>query len=678
MSRVEDREAIVSETKPRAPILRSSWSGVFLSVYAAVLLVAATQFSWWRMESTAPQYGQRILTIDVTPVTVLGDLKELDVLGHYVGMRSIGSFAPFERSAALYGVGIAVLFALSLPFWRWRWARALAALGVVAVPIGFMLDLWAWQRFAVTHLDPHAPLNMIANRVDSRLFGDYAIAQFKVHATFQTGFWLVVVAAALALAFVVGEWRGAQRSQAKIAAASVAIAMVLALFAPRAANAATLEVGGGARFESITDAILAASSGDEIVVRAGVYHEHLTVDRSLAIRGLPGAIVDGDRWGTIVLVTKGPTSISGLTLRRGGDGLLEEDAGIKVKSVADAIIENNRVEDTLFGILVVFSPNVHVVGNHVVGLDLPIARRGDGIRVQASDGGHVEDNVVERSRDLAIWQSNGVYARGNVVRTSRYGLHYMYCDDSTFEDNVFEDDQVGAAIMYSRRLTLRRNRFARARGPSAHGLLIKVADDLLVERNAFVDDTRGIFLEDTPSSIHSRVLFRFNVIAGNDVGISLAPSVAGVVFTENAFVANRVAAEARGRVRGDQNAWTLDGRGNYWSDYIGFDADGDGIGDTPYRAEYFFESLGERWPAVGLLRFGPAADALDLAARAFPIMQPSSIVYDDRPLLKLPAGLPPASSGAPSSGLAVVGLTLVGASLFAVGRVRRGLAGSST
>ena len=666
-----------------SPRRRVSGSGVLLSIFSAALMVAAMWLPWWRMECRAPQLGQRVLWIDISPLTVTGDMKELDGLGHYVGMRVIESFAPFERSMAPFGIALVAALLLSLPLLPRRWLRLLPLLAAIAVPVGFAVDLYEWQRFAVTHLDPHAPLNMIANRVDARLLGSYAIAQFKVVASFQAGFWLAVVGTVMALGFGLGELRRdglirgrRARSETRsletrslAAAAAASVAAVLILFSPTA-RAATHEVGATAEHRSIGAAVAAANPGDEIVVHAGVYREHVVIDRALTLRGEVGAIVDGDGTGTIGLVEKGPTVVRGFTLRNGGDSLLGEDAGVKLKGAASCAIDGNEVLDTLFGILVMASPKTRVTGNHVLGMNLAISRRGDGIRLHASNDSIVDDNLIDRSRDLAIWQSSRVVARRNVVRHSRYGLHYMFCDDDLFEDNVFEDNQVGAAVMYSRRLTLRRNHFVRSRGPSAYGLLIKVGDDVLVENNWFVDNTRGVFLDDTPSSFYSKCVFRRNLVAGNDAGVSLSPSVSRVAFTENAFIANRVEVEVLGSVPADRNVWSVDGRGNYWSDYVGFDADGDGIGDTPYRVEHFIEHLGERWPAVGLLRFGPAAEALEMAARAFPVVKPATVVTDPHPLVRPPSAIGRPPEGEPRPWLVIGGVAALSCVGWMVRRAR--------
>jgi nitrous oxidase accessory protein len=362
--------------------------------------------------------------------------------------------------------------------------------------------------------------------------------------------------------------------------------------------------------------------------------------------------------------------VSGFTIRASGASLLEEDAGVKLLDTAGCTVSKNRVEDALFGILARSSGGARLIANRVLGKDLPIPRQGDGIRLQNAPDSVVEDNTLERSRDFAIWQSDRCVARRNVVRGGRYGLHYMYCDDNLFEDNVFEGNQTGGAIMYSRRVTLRGNRFEGSRGPSAYGLLIKVADDILAERNWFVDNSSGLFLEDTPSSLHSSCTIRENVIGGNDTGITLQPSVSRVVFAENVIVANRRSVQALGRRRGGVNQWSAAGRGNYWGDYAGFDADQDGIGDTPHRVEGFFEELAERWPAVGLLRMGPAVEALETAARAFPIVQPRPVLTDEHPLVRPPASLEPGAAVGNQPILAASGLFAVLGSLFVLARSR--------
>lgn len=643
-----------------------------LAFYAALLLAASMALPWWRMENRAPQYGKRVLVVDVSPLGVHGDVFEIDNLGHYVGIPKMESLARHERMLAPYAMSLTILCALALPFLAPGRVRLALALIVAAVPLGFAADLWYWQRHAVTNLDPNAALNMIADRIRSQVWGAYSVAQFQVLAKFESGFWLAVVAAANALGFVYAEARGARLPQAGKDRSLVpaGAALWLAAMGCGDARAATLEVGQEQRYATIAAAVTAAAPGDEILVRAGRYREHVTIGKPLVLRGEPGAVIDGGGRGTVVYVTQGPSAVRGLTIQGSGDSFLAEDAGIKLEHASDCAVEDNRIEDALFGVLVRTSPRARIAGNQVIGKDLPLPRRGDGIRLQDAPGSVVDGNTIRDSRDLAIWQSDRCAVRNNRVSGGRYGLHYMYCDDNVFEDNVFADNHTGGAIMYSRRLTLRRNRFTGSRGPSAHGLLIKVADDVVAEENWFTDNTIGVFLEDSPSSLRASCTIRNNVIGGNETGIGLQPSVTRVRFYGNAFLANRVQVDVYGRTRNSGNEWSHAGRGNYWSDYVGFDADGDGTGDTAYHVEQFFENLAERWPGASLLRMGPAAEALEMAARAFPIVQPETLVTDEHPLLAPPEALgrAPASSGRPA--LAGAGLLALGAAATALGRAR--------
>lgn len=394
----------------------------------------------------------------------------------------------------------------------------------------------------------------------------------------------------------------------------------------------TLEVGTGKQFKKIGEAIQAAKNGDHIRVHAGIYQERITLEKSLVLIGEPGAVIDGMGQESVIVIKAGSSEIRNLTIRNTGESQVSENSGIMVLHASNCVIAENQLEDVLFGIFVLSSPGIKLFSNHIQGKDLIPPRRGDGIRIYDSPDATIEQNIVEQSRDLAIWQSNHVVVRKNIVRTSRYGLHYMYCDDSLFEDNRFEDNQVGSAIMYSRRMTLRRNAFTGSRGVGGVGFFVKVGDDIIAENNRMTDNARGIFLEEAPQAFGAQCIIRKNLVAANDVGVSMQPSVERAVFTENAFVANRIQVEVLGGVIKPKD-FSLAQKGNYWSDYIGFDENADGIGDTPYQIEQFFETLAQQWPELGLLRMGPASEALEMASRAFPLGRPRVVAIDHHPLL---------------------------------------------
>jgi hypothetical protein len=181
---------------------RVSRGGLVLAIYAGLLLMASVFLPWWRMECRAPQYGARVLIVEVTPGATSGDTKEIDNLGHYVGMRSMNEFAKLERQLGPYLLFVAGLVAFAIPFLPRRWMRNAAIVAIVLVPVLFAVDLWAWQKYAAKNLDPTAALSLIQDRIQTRLVGKYSVAQFNVKATFQEGFWLSVIAGLNVLGFV--------------------------------------------------------------------------------------------------------------------------------------------------------------------------------------------------------------------------------------------------------------------------------------------------------------------------------------------------------------------------------------------------------------------------------------------------------------------------------------------
>jgi nitrous oxidase accessory protein len=316
--------------------------------------------------------------------------------------------------------------------------------------------------------------------------------------------------------------------------------------------------------------------------------------------------------------------------------------------------------DVLFGVFAVQADDCLIERSTVIGKDVPDVRRGDGIRLWYSSKCRIVGNRVERGRDVVIWYSSGTVVEDNVVRHGRYGLHYMYSDHNRFRGNLFEDNQVGAAIMNSRDIELVHNAFSFSNGPSAYGLLLKDADDVLIRDNRFVGNATGLFFDGAPQSRGARVDLQANLIARNDVALALDPRSQGVRIWENAFIGNHSEVTWRGTGATDGNLWAVGGRGNYWSDAVIYDRNGDGISDVPYRVESTYEVLADRYPQLAFFAGTPAADAIDLGARLFPMFAPRPKLTDPAPLTHPPLTDWLAGSRPRGGALTWAGLLLLG------------------
>ncbi len=417
--------------------------------------------------------------------------------------------------------------------------------------------------------------------------------------------------------------------------------------------------------EELATAVAAAQPGDTIEVTGGIYVGSLEIDKPLTLIGVDWPVLDGENEGTVLKITAPGVTLRGFVIKNSGDSLDQENSGLAIEA-ADTLIENNRFEGTLFGIYLRRAHNSTIRNNSISSKDLDVPRRGDAIRVWYSNDVTIEDNVITKGRDVVLWYSERMIVRNNEVSGGRYGLHFMYGDDAIIENNRLLDNSVGIYMMYSRRLRLFNNTIAGNRGPSGYGIGLKDMDDAIVRNNLFLDNRIGVHLDNSPREVDSVGLFEGNVFGYNDIGVNFLPSVRNNQFTNNSFIENE---EQVGFTSGgnlvESNVWTVNGRGNYWSDYAGYDVAGDGLGDIPYKSEKLFEEIVSRQPELRLFLYSPAVAAVDFAAKAFPLVRPRPKLEDTEPLMApdVPTDVPalpqPSRAGGLGSGLALLFLAAV-------------------
>lgn len=369
--------------------------------------------------------------------------------------------------------------------------------------------------------------------------------------------------------------------------------------------------------QSIAAVIEQAAPGDTVLVQRGFYPAHLVITKRLHLKGIGRPKLDGGNTGDVIRIKSPDVVIEGFIVSNSGNDLTAQNAGIYLEPGSDrAIIRDNTISYTLFGLWIEKSKDVQVSGNNITGMrDLASAQRGNGIQLYNSHGAKVVDNHISFTRDgIYVDLTNQALFRGNRLHHLRYGTHYMNSNDNVWEGNETYRNRGGLALMEVRHQTVRNNR---AWGNSDHGIMLRTIVDSVVESNVVAANSRGFFIYDAEHNV-----LRNNLIVNNHVGVHLW---AGSIHNEvdgNDLIQNRQQIKyvaTRDELWGEKT-------GNYWSNYIGWDRNGDGIGDVPYEANDMVDQLTWKYPVAKLLLNSPAVQTLRLVARQFPLLRATSIV----------------------------------------------------
>lgn len=400
----------------------------------------------------------------------------------------------------------------------------------------------------------------------------------------------------------------------------------LLLILPIFAFSAVFKVGKNEQYKTIKSAIAAAQSGDTIFVQKGHYIEGtIDLQKSITLIGIDRPVIDGNMDGEIITFNADNIVLKGFKLINSGRDEIRSVAAVHIYTSADSVIDNNIFENNHFGIYVQRGLRVLISNNKITtNRGTSEENIGDGIHLLGSREIWVKNNYISGHKDGIYLEKNAkCFIFHNLSRHNlRYGLHFMFSNDSVYTGNVFDNNEAGVAVMYAMNVSMYDNKFINNWGDSVFGLLLKEISYSKIKGNTFQNNTTAIFADGA-----TKIDFYNNQFENNGWAIKINSNCMENKLMRNNFLNNTFDVSTNGTVVMNEF------RFNYWDKYEGYDLDKDKIGDVPFHPLSLYSVLVEQNASVMLLFRSFLVDMLDRTEKIIPSLTPESFV-DDQPLMK--------------------------------------------
>ena len=381
-------------------------------------------------------------------------------------------------------------------------------------------------------------------------------------------------------------------------------------------------------YPSLQKLIDAAKPNSTVIPPPGIYAGPVTLNHPLTINGEGKVTIDAGGKGSVIYLHTDGAIIRNLHLTNSGESHNDIDAGIQVRGDFN-VIKDNVIDNCLFGIDMQQSSNNIVRRNKISSKPLDLGIRGDSVRLWYSFHNKITHNTIRNSRDMVVWYSDHNTIAYNDSRYGRYSLHFMYSTYNLVDSNHYEHNSVGIFLMYSDSVVVKNNYIAYANGPTGMGIGFKETSGVDIENNKILYCSLGLYIDLSPFQPDMTNHFRNNMIAYTSIAVDFLNDWTGNIFEHNIFTGNHTQIAVSGGGTANRNVW----KGNYWSDYEGFDRNKDGIGDTPYEFFGYADRIWMDVPAARFLQGTPVMAVLDFLERLAPFSTPTMLVKDEHPIM---------------------------------------------
>lgn len=370
-------------------------------------------------------------------------------------------------------------------------------------------------------------------------------------------------------------------------------------------------------------------AGETLELRPGIYVGPVVITKPIIIDGHGKVTLHGQSNGTIMTIQCDGVEVRNMRLTASGRSHDQVDSGVLIE--ADHVLfENNTVDNCLFGVHVSKGDHNIIRGNVISSLiDREIVLRGEGIRLWYSKYNLIEDNIIFQIRDMVLASSPYNKVFGNEISGGRMGMELVYSQATEIAYNVLTGNEHGVVGVYSDSLYIHHNRIEHQNKLSGSAVAVKGSSQTRIEYNEILDCAVGL-TANSPIFPEDILYLLGNTFAYNSVAMFFYGDRGGHVIHGNHFQGNFRQVAVTAPSSAIDNHWL----GNYWQDYVGFDLDGDGVGDKPYTIFLYSDRIWMDRSMAKFYRGSPNLEIIDFVERLVPFSQPAIILVDPKPMMK--------------------------------------------